>query len=180
MKLTIPKEQAGWASQLLNQNSSTTHIQQAPKLPPPLRRQPCRRRSGRRSPCWRRRSVAGRRCLRLAGVAAEAGPHDPVDALARQDEDVLAVVLPEREDVTEQRVGAAGGGLAGDRRALGAGQGYHGRGVVPAALRGLCAGPHQRRVEIGVEVPARALADRTVNQKVTKLEKLIHIETYCK
>jgi hypothetical protein len=107
-----------------------------------LHRQPCRR-SRRRSP-WRRRSVAGRRCLRGAGVAAQAGPHDSVHALARQDEDVLAVVLPEREDVAEQRVGATGGGFAGDRRALGAAQGYHSRGVVPAALRGLCAGPHQR------------------------------------
>lgn len=99
--------------------------------------------------CWRVRRRAGGclpivrlRFLCRASVAAEAGPDNPVDALACQDVDILVVILAEGIYVTEGRERAPGGTVTGDGRVLGAAEGDQTGGVVPTALRGLRASPH--------------------------------------
>lgn len=98
----------------------------------------------------RRRPSVRRRFLCWTGVAAEAGPHNPVDALARQDVGVLVVVLAKRVYVPKWWEGASSSSVTRYRRTLGAAEGDQTRAVVPAALWSLCAGPHRWCIQIGV------------------------------
>ena len=127
--------------------------------------------------CWRlwwrtrRRSPAVRRgFLCWAGIAAEAGPDDSVDTFARQQIDVLAIVLAKGVYVAKRRERAPGSCLTGDRRILGAAEGNQSGGVVPAALRGLCAGPHGQSVQVGVQVPENTLTDIHLTPEIPTIQ----------
>jgi hypothetical protein len=110
-----------------------------------------RRRTRRRCPIARLRSLC------RASIAAEAGPHNSVHAFARQHIDVLVVVLTKRVYVAKRRERAPSSGVAGYWRVLGAAEGDQSGGVVPTALRGLCAGPHGRSVQVSIQIPGNTL-----------------------
>ena len=104
---------------------------------------------------WRTRRrcpIARLRSLCRASIAAEAGPHNSVHAFARQHIDVLVVVLTKRVHVAKRRERAPSSGVAASQ-GIGAAEGDQSGGVVPTALRGLCACPHGRSVQVGIQIP---------------------------
>jgi len=70
--------------------------------------------------------------------------------------DVLVVVLTKRVYVAKRRERAPSSGVAASQ-GIGAAEGDQSGGVVPTALRGLCAGPHGRSVQVSIQIPGNTL-----------------------